>query len=171
MFGLATVNAYACNASISDPCVCKNNATNLLNGQFDETIEVNAPANQNWTVSAVIGLYQANSPAPPAPPIAVTVGTPLTYLGANVYQLKGIHIDAMGYSITVSNGLGTTLSIGNTCSYPNPSFGAALSGPFCLYSDPVNLVGIPGDNNIVGQGFTINGTPATQFNPGAGLGT
>jgi len=171
MFGLATVNAYTCNASISDPCVCKNNATNLLNGQFDETIEVNAPANQNWTVSAVIGLYQANSPAPPAQPIAVTVGTPLTYLGANVYQLKGIHIDAMGYSITISNGLGTTLSIGNTCSYPNPSFGAELSGPFCLYSDPVNLVGIPGDNNIVGQGFTINGTPATQFNPGAGLGT
>jgi hypothetical protein len=170
MDGVATANSYLCNASIADPCVCKNNATNLTNGQFDETIQVYAPSAQTWTVTSVTGLYQTTSPAPPAAPLPVTVGTVLNNVGGNVFQLQGIHVDALGYTIMVSNGLGTTLSIGNTCTYPNPAITSDLSGPFCLYSDVVPLSGTPGDNNIVSQGFTVNGIPATSFNPSAGLG-
>ncbi|MBU6341658.1 MAG: HYR domain-containing protein, partial [Bacteroidetes bacterium] len=170
MNGLATVNSIVCEANISDPCSCKNNATTLSNGQFDETVQVNAPANQSWTVTAVNGLYLGNSPAPPASPIAIPLGTPLTYIGSNTYQIKGIHVDAIGYSITVSNGQGTSLSIGNTCAYPNPSFIPNLDVPFCLYSNPITLSGNPGDNNILSQNFTINGVSSAIFNPGAGLG-
>ncbi|HPI09193.1 MAG TPA: hypothetical protein PLM41_22525, partial [Saprospiraceae bacterium] len=166
----AVVISVNCNSSITDPCGCKNNATTLANGQFDETIQVNAPANQTWTVTALTGLYASGSPAPPAAPVLIPVGTVLTNLGNNTFTLNGIHVDALGYTISVSNGLGTTLSISNTCSYPNPVITSGLSQPFCLYSDAVPLAGNPGDANLLTQGFSVNGVPATTFDPGAGLG-
>jgi hypothetical protein len=170
MTGTVNISAFNCSASISDPCVCLNNATTLTNGQFGEQIKVNAPSTQTWTVSAVTGLYSTLSPAPPLAPFAITVGTALTNLGGNMFTLDGRHIDALGYTVSVTNGLGTTLSIGNSCQYPNPSFTASLDGPFCLYSDIVPLTGNPGDANIVSAVFTVNGVPATQFDPGAGVG-
>ncbi len=170
MTGSVTIFTFNCTPSITDPCVCKNNATNLTNGQFDETIQVNAPSNQIWMVLSVNGLYSAFSPAPPAVPTPITVGTVLTPSGVNAFQLKGIHVDALGYSLVVTNNQGTTLSIGNSCQYPNPAITADLSGDFCLYSDVVNLTGTPGDANIASAVFTVNGVVATQFNPGAGVG-
>ena len=120
----------------------------------------------------VTGLWSANSPAPPTAPVAIPLGTQFTEIPANSgdYFLSGIHIDDLGYSITVQSESGQVLSIGNSCKYPNPAITSDLSGDFCLYSDPVTLTGTPGDNNIVSQGFTVNGVPATQFNPGAGVG-
>ncbi|MEI6410858.1 MAG: HYR domain-containing protein, partial [Bacteroidota bacterium] len=170
MTGSVTVFSFNCNATISDPCVCLNNATTLTNGQFGEQIKVNAPSNQTWTVSAVTGLYTTGSPAPPAAPIAITVGTVLTNIGGNMFTLDGRHIDAIGYTISVTNGAGTTLSIGNSCQYPNPSITSDLAGPFCLYSAPVTLTGNPGDGSVTSQTFTVNGTTTTTFNPGAGVG-
>jgi photosystem II stability/assembly factor-like uncharacterized protein len=170
MTGVVTATAFNCNASISDPCSCLNNATTLTDGQFGEQIKVNAPSSQTWTVTAISGLFANSSPAPPAPPLPIPVGTVLTNLGGDMFTLDGRHIDALGYSLSVSNGLGTTLSIGNTCAYPNPSFNADLNGPFCLYSDPVTLSGNPGDALIAAQSFKVNGVTATVFNPGAGLG-
>jgi hypothetical protein len=169
MTGSAVVATFSCNAAITDPCVCRNNATTLDNGQFGETIVVNAPDGQTWTVSSVTGLYSVGSPAPPAAPIPVTVGTALTALGGNQYQIKGVHIDAQGYTLKVTNG-STILTIGNTCSYPNPTITFNLSGPFCLYSPVVTLTGNPGDNNIASQTFTVNGVTSTTFNPAAGVG-
>ncbi|MFN9958455.1 MAG: hypothetical protein ACK55I_35605, partial [bacterium] len=67
--------------------------------------------------------------------------------------------------------IGETLTIGNKCEYPNPAILSNLNGPFCLFSDQVALTGDPGDANIVSQGFTINGVPATVFNPAQGVGT
>ncbi|MCC6412807.1 MAG: lamin tail domain-containing protein, partial [Saprospiraceae bacterium] len=157
---------------ISDPCVCKNNATTLTNGQFGETIKVESITGLTWTVTSVTGFFSALSPAPPSAPTPITVGTVLTEspVGSGDYFLNGIHVDAIGYSITVSNGLGVTLSISNSCEYPNPVITSNLDNPFCLYSDAVILTGDPGDANIVSQGFTVNGTPATIFDPGAGVG-
>ena len=100
------------------------------------------------------------------------IGTVFTQNPANSgdYYFTGVHIDALGYSITVQNNLGQTVTIGNSCQYPNPTITSDLSGDFCLFSDPVTLTGTPGDANIISQGFTVNGIPATQFDPGQGVG-
>jgi len=157
---------------ITDPCVCKNNATTLSNGQFGETIKIESLAGKTWTVIANTGFYLANSPAPPSAPILVPIGTVFVEnpVPSGDYYLTGIHVDALGYSITVRSEIGEILIIGNSCQYPNPTITADLSGPFCLFSAPVNLTGTPGDANIISEGFTVNGVPATMFDPGQGVG-
>ncbi len=165
-----TINPFArCTPKIliTDPCVCKNNATNLSNGQFSETIKIEGLAGQTWTILSATGLYLSNSQAPPNSPAAIPPGTTFTQSPANSgdYYFTGIHVDALGYSIIVTNGMGNALTIGNSCVYPNPSITSDLSKAFCLFSDPVDLTGDPGDANIVSQGFTVNGVPATQFIP------
>ncbi|HNM26854.1 MAG TPA: hypothetical protein PKL15_15540, partial [Saprospiraceae bacterium] len=120
---------------IVDPCICKNNATTLTNGQFGEKIKVESLAGQTWTVIAVNGLYSIASLAPPSAPTPIAIGTQLYQNPANSgdYYLEGIHVDAIGYSVTVRNNLGQTLTIGNSCQYPNPSITADLSGDFCAF--------------------------------------
>ncbi|MFN4081974.1 MAG: hypothetical protein ACK4NS_13830, partial [Saprospiraceae bacterium] len=134
MSGTASVSAVACSATIQDPCVCLNNATTLTNGQFGEVIIVNAPVGQTWTVVSASGLFATNSPAPPFPPIGIAPGTVLTPLGGGQYRLEGRHTDDIGYSVSVTNGQGTTLTISNKCAYPNPAITSDLGGPFCLGS-------------------------------------
>ncbi|HLO53602.1 MAG TPA: zinc-dependent metalloprotease family protein, partial [Saprospiraceae bacterium] len=164
MTGNAVILVITCGATITDPCVCLNNATSPTNGQFSEMITVNAPAGQTWTVSAVSGLFTTTSPAPPAAPIAITVGTVLTASGGT-YTLNGRHIDALGYTLSVTNNRGTTLTIGNSCSYPSPIISSPPAA-VCL-GTPYPLTGIPGDANIISEGFTVNGVAATTFNPTA----
>ncbi|MEZ4926222.1 MAG: hypothetical protein R3A50_08095 [Saprospiraceae bacterium] len=170
MSGSATVSNFNCTIEISDPCVCLNNATTLTNGQFGETIKVNAPSTQVWVVESVTGLFSASSPAPPTAPIPISVGTMLVNIGGNMFTQDGRHVDAIGYMITVGNGLGTSLNIGNSCAYPNPSITSDLAGDFCLFSDPVNLTGTPGDANIISEQFTVNGVPTNVFDPSQGVG-
>ncbi|MBC7776816.1 MAG: HYR domain-containing protein, partial [Phycisphaerae bacterium] len=157
---------------ISDPCVCKNNATTLFDGQFGETIKIESLAGQTWTIIAVNGLYLSSSPPPPSAPTPVPLGTLFVQnpINSGDYYFTGIHVDAIGYSITVQNNLGQIVTISNSCQYPNPTITADLNGPFCLFSNPVTLTGNPGDANIVSQGFTVNGVPATVFDPGQGVG-
>jgi hypothetical protein len=170
MNGSAVITVTNCTIAVTDPCVCKNNATTLADGQFGEVITITAPGTQTWTVTAVSGYYQNSSPAPPAAPISVAIGTVLTNIGGNQFRISGVHVDAVGYTISVSNGLGTVLNIGNSCQYPNPSFASNLDVPFCLYSTPVILAGNPGDASVTSQTFTVNGTTTTTFDPGAGIG-
>lgn len=142
---------------ITDPCSCKNNATTLTNGQFNDIVTVNAPSGQNWTVSANTGFYLTSSPAPPAAPLIIPIGTAMTNgtvdginndgdgqtdeADENVYYtLRGVHVDALGYNITVTNSLGTSSSIGSTCYYPNPSING-LANTFCLNDPVVTLSG------------------------------
>ncbi|MFZ2898717.1 MAG: immunoglobulin-like domain-containing protein [Saprospiraceae bacterium] len=142
-----TVVVFPCNITISDPCSCKDNATTLANGQFDETVQVNGPAGDTWTVVVAPGLYQTSSPAPPAAPLPISVGTALTESPAGVYTLSGVHVDALGYSISVTNG-SVTLSISNTCYYPNPSL-SGLDALYCSQDGPqtVTVTAQLGDNS------------------------
>ncbi|MFK8105282.1 MAG: HYR domain-containing protein, partial [Saprospiraceae bacterium] len=160
-----TVNASAfCTTeiSLSDPCGCKNNETTLENGQLDEPITVTAPPGQNWTVAAVTGLFASNSANPPAAPAPIAIGTvlPETPVGSGQYILTGVHVDALGFSIEVTNGA-QTLDTMNVCFYPNPVI-EDLAGPYCLGTPAITLVGnadpIPGTGS-----FTIDGTPAIVF--------
>ncbi|MBK6622571.1 MAG: DUF5011 domain-containing protein [Saprospirales bacterium] len=123
------VEVAPCEVSIIDPCTCLDNATTLVNGQFSETIQVDGPAGDSWTVVLAPGLYQMASLAPPAAPLPVAAGTPLAEGPPGVYTLAGKHIDALGYSISVTNG-SVTLSTSNTCYYPNPSL-SGLNDVYC----------------------------------------
>lgn len=130
---------------IDDPCVCKDNATTLIDGQFDELVEVvDAPAGETWTVTQINGLFASSSAAPPAVPTPIAVGFELTELptgtpGVSNYVLTGIHVDDIGYSVMVSNGT-TTLAISNRCWYPNPVF-SNLASSYCRTNANVTLMG------------------------------
>jgi hypothetical protein len=132
-----TVEVHPCEVTIIDPCSCLDNATTLSDGQFSETVEVTGPSGDSWTVVLAPGLYLAGSPAPPAAPLPVPAGTVLVEdLPGNPgsYLLDGVHIDALGYSISVTNG-SVTLSTSNTCYYPNPSL-SGLSATYCSQDGP-----------------------------------
>lgn len=178
----SNVKIIDCTPVISIPCACKNNASTLINGQFNETISVNAPAGQTWTVTSVTGLYQTSSPAPPGAPINIPVGFVLTSGpvqgdGSVNYTLMGVHVDAIGYSVSISNGIGVSGTLSSICYYPNPQING-LASTYCANDPSVTLsgsalLGGPPGGNAMGTGsFTINGTPNTIFNPAAlGAGT
>ncbi len=156
-------------ANPADPatCNCMNNATNLQNGQFSELITIEDVTGQTWTVVSAPGLFQTSSPAPPAAPIPVSGGTvfPETAPGSGVYQLAGIHVDGQGFTISVENGLGDTLTIDNTCYYPNPVI-MGIPDEVCLSSAPFELTADV--EGVSGTGtFTIDGVPGTTFDPQA----
>ena len=143
-------------------CNCLNNATTLSDGQFSEQISIAGPVGATWTVSAVTGFFQSNSPAPPAAPLPVAVGTVFSEISPGVYRLSGRHVSAQGFSLSASNGT-TTLTISNRCYYPNVQF-VGLPDTICISSLPVILTASAGGAQGSGS-FSINGAPATIFNP------
>ena len=117
--------------TILDPCNCLANESSLGagDGQFSEEVTVTSQSGETWVVTAVSGFYQ-NPTAPIFPPVA-NVGGPYAQVpyalgtvmretpiggGRSRYSLQGIHVDAIGYSITVDNGL-QDLVMGHTCNY------------------------------------------------------
>ncbi|MCB0533320.1 MAG: HYR domain-containing protein [Saprospiraceae bacterium] len=164
------------------------NATTLENGQFMDLITVKSLAMQTWTLTANTGLYSTSSPAPPGAPVALTVGTTFT-AGTDdgidndndgqtdeademiYYTLKGVHVECVGYSISVGNNVGQTGTISNKACYPTPYF-TNLNDPFCLNTPPFTIeVGeINGAQGTVID-VMVNGVPTTIFDAGAlGLG-
>jgi|GEM_PF-893260 len=102
--------------AIKDPCQCKNNATTLTNGQFDETVTVTAPSATPYTV-----------------PAAMTE-TPIGG-GLSEYTIDGIVIDGILWTVTCTNGT-DTLSISNQCYYPNPMI-AGVPDTLCQTDAPI----------------------------------
>ncbi|MFK7933655.1 MAG: HYR domain-containing protein [Saprospiraceae bacterium] len=152
--------------TISDPCSCLNNATNLENGQFGELITIESIAGMTWTIVAVDGLYRMDSPAPPAAPIPVETNFIITEstTTAGIYQLNARHIDAIGFTLTVQNEYGDQLSIDNRCYYPNPMITTELEDYYCLFTEPIVLSGSA--EGVAGTGvFYINDVAATKLEP------
>ncbi|MFN7326466.1 MAG: Ig-like domain-containing protein, partial [Chitinophagales bacterium] len=168
----------------SDPCVCLNNATNSENGQYAEFAQVLAQAGQVWVVAENAGLYQTNSPVPPAAPVLIPIGTVLTNgtvdgvdnnnngvideAGEAVYySIRGIHVDGVGFTATFRNADGRQITLGNRCFYPNAYF-TNLNDPFCLNTEPFTI-GVAAENGAAGTvgNVTINGVPSTVFDAGA----
>lgn len=173
VFGLTAVFFNETNAQSiyfgNDPlhpvsCSCLDNATSLTNGQFSELITIASGTGETWAVTAVTGLYNISSPAPPVAPVPLSVGLtiPETSPGSGIYQLSARHIDALGFSLTVSNGA-NPLTIGNTCYYPNPSI-INFPDEICLSSVAVSLqANVQG---VAGTGFfKVDNVMATQFDP------
>ncbi len=172
-----TVNPFdRCHATISipDPCRCKNNATTTANGQFEETVYVRSLTGKNWTVASANGLFIPASPAPPAGPVPVSAGTTLEEYpaGSGDYYLPGVHVDSFGYRLTVVSNAGDTLSISNGCRYPEIAILSAINNTMCLYTAPLTLNGLPGDDHYLDARFTINGQQDSVFDAGAlGIGS
>ena len=154
-------------------CHCLDNATTMSNGQFSETVTIESLPGETWTVTQVLGFYDINSPAPPAVPTPILIGTNIAELGvaSGKYQIQGIHIDGVAFSIEVSNGV-DYLTIGNTCYYPNISL-VDFPDEVCLSSLPIDLVADV--NGADGTGFfTVDGVESVVFDPialGAGMHT
>ncbi|MEZ4943102.1 MAG: hypothetical protein R3D58_19670 [Saprospiraceae bacterium] len=99
MNGPASVQVGACGISIPDHCSC-----NTPDGRSTVTLKVSALAGQNWTVKAVIGLYDGGSPPAPAAPTPLAVGTPLNYIGGDMYTLEVLRLNDKGYWVELTNG-------------------------------------------------------------------
>jgi hypothetical protein len=162
-------------------CECLNNATTLDNGQFREVIQIWALAGQTWTLTSNQGLYAPNSPAPPGAPIILPTGTALVMGSLDgldndgdgtideademvFYTLKGIHVEGIGYTVTVKNAQGQSLTISNKCYYPTPIF-ENLDDPFCL-STPPFIIKVGENYGAAGTvtSITVNGVPTNIFN-------
>ncbi|MBK7337313.1 MAG: hypothetical protein IPJ00_14615 [Saprospirales bacterium] len=108
---------------------------------------MNSVPGETWTVVTAPGLYQSASPAPPAAPLPIAAATPLVEGPAGVYTLAGIHVDGLGYSITVTNGT-LQLSTSNICYYPNPEING-LDAVYCNQDGPQSVTASAqlGDNS------------------------
>ncbi len=153
------VEVVVCEATIVDPCVCQNNAqigqngTNSNTGTFKDVVRIEGPINQSWTVASVSGLYEDAAGTDP-----VDVGDAFIQVSPGVYELVGYHIDAIGYTISVTNGRGVTLEANNKCFYPNPVF-TGLPALVAPSAAPFQVTGTVADN-VAGTGtFILDGVP------------
>lgn len=154
-----------CEIRISDPCICRNNATSLSDGQLNDTIIVAAPAGQTWRVQQNTGLYQYDADFSQQMTTLIPVGTVLPELRVEgtqtLYYLIGVHTEGEGYNIELSNGV-ETLDTSNICFYPNPMI-IDLSDYVCTQSPVINLNSMA--DQIGTADFYINGIAETAFDP------
>ncbi|MEM8907459.1 MAG: hypothetical protein AAGD05_06400, partial [Bacteroidota bacterium] len=161
----STIEVVDCGVSITDPCSCLNNATVLDldagtggdDGQFSETVSIvdnnggMLAMGQTWSVVGAMGAFDAdNVPAmgmqSAGVPIPADGSITLTF-NAGAYELPFVHVDALGYSLTiegpfpVGSPANVTLVISNNCSYPNPVFDPILTGLDLCVQDPAFTLG------------------------------
>lgn len=187
-----TVNACSFVFRISDPCSCRNNATTLTNGQFNEIITVYGPAGFVVRAENITGLYQTSSTALVTVPFATPVTMAHNGLTGmqSAYNLQGVHIDNIGYTVTAgiyepdgitpvdvdlaTPGVQNTFTVSNKCAYPDPDFSVPLA-PICNGLTPVSLTPIIRLDSGISNGtgvFSGSGVNVTNFIPAnAGLGT
>ena len=149
--------------AIADPCTCLNNATNEINGQFSEVLSIQATPGFTWTILANEGMYLERSPAPPAAPIPVPVGTTLVEVEPGVYEYSFILIHETLYSTIATNGI-DTLNISNICAYPTINVQELPEAEICVGDDPIPLTAAP---SVPGEvTFYLDGVEITELDPG-----
>lgn len=149
--------------AIADPCTCLNNATNEDNGQFSEVLSIQATPGLTWTILSNTGMYEEDSPAPPAAPIPVPVGTQLVEVEPGVYEYSFILVDEEVYSTIATNGI-DTLNISNVCEYPTINVTEFPAPQICIGDDPIPLSASP---SIPGEvTFYLDGVEITELDPG-----
>jgi len=161
-------------------CTCLNNATVIDldtntggdDGQFAERVVVTAPDGQTWSVTQpTTGAYDAFAVPPvgtrsPLVPIATDGSVKLQALGGGQYVLDFVFVEAVGYTLSVTNQSGTTLRIDNNCRYPNPTFLPPVESSYQRTDPPVVLgaTAVTGPP-LASATFTIDGMPATRIVP------
>ena len=141
---------------VSD-CICLDNATNLIDGQFLDTITIRSEAGRIWYFSSATNLYTYNMADMRHTDTLkgnadVTMATTIPEIMPGIYQIIVVHNDAMTYTATLTNDR-TSAQISNACYYPNPSL-IIPESPFC------NLKPIATINGVAerGDGTTTTGT-------------
>lgn len=150
-------------AEIGDPCTCLDNATNELNGQFLEEVTIRSYPGETWTIIEQENMYLLDSPAPPASPIPVPVGTIMEETDEpGVYVITFKLVDEFMYRILATNGL-DTLGYSSVCAYPVVNVEQLPPTEACVADDPIVLNAIP---SVPGTTvFYLNDEPITIFDP------
>ncbi len=167
--------------TIADPCSCLANETTngSKDGQFSETVTVTSQTGETWYISSVSGLFTSPTGTfPPAsggtpyPLITFSTGSTGQHLteidlgnGLSQYALNGIHVDDIGYYITVTNGT-DELSIGNLCHYEK-ACGADQKMVIPSYSGVSGFATIDdctADNRFVNDGVHSYGDASARYN-------
>ncbi len=106
-----------------DECGCLNNASTPYDGQFAEKIAITGPASENWALRYTSGLYQATSPAPPAPPTPFYADYPFTEVSPGMYELDAVRITGTEWQAVVinltTNMVLDTIKSTKLCRYPS----------------------------------------------------
>ena len=159
--------------AIADPCNCLDNNTTDFDGQFTEVVEITTFSGQTWTIIGQENMFLESSPAPPAMPIPVPVGTQLEEEpiagnpGMSVYRYEFLLVDSFQYTIELTNGAQDFIFT-NTCFYPEVRFVELPPEAICRFEAAflldafgrLNGVELPGE--VV---FTINGQEVTEIDP------
>ncbi|MFT5264204.1 MAG: hypothetical protein ACI8YQ_002950 [Polaribacter sp.] len=186
------ITLVSCEFNADDPCNCLNNATVLDldagtggdDGQFSELVSITGPnggpiANSmlDFRVAAITGGTDAFNIPPvgtQSAGVAIPIGTMMQYNNVTMhYELPFVHIDDMGYNITIQQfaagaPAGGLFTIGNHCVYPNPVFNPAIQALYC----PSDVAFTLGGSDPAGPGadavsFTIDNNIATSLDPSA----
>ena len=118
-----------------DPCNCLANESSpgAGDGQFSDKVTIlSTISGENWTLKSSTGLYSFSSPAPPAAPNPIPIGTAATengtYNGRFKYELEVKHVDGQGYSACFTNGT-SILNISNKCDVDISCVKNIVAGP------------------------------------------
>ncbi|MEM6318231.1 MAG: Calx-beta domain-containing protein [Bacteroidota bacterium] len=167
--------------TISDPCSCLNNASSAgsKDGQFAETVNVTSQTGERWYIASVTGLYRipftafpplsGGNPYPLTPFVTGASGQQLTETdlgnGLSAYTLHGIHVDDIGYTITVTNGTDVR-TIGNTCHYEKAcSADQTFVMPFFPNTDgEATIRDCAGNNQFINDWIHLYRDTAARYN-------
>ncbi len=111
---------------IVEDCTCLDNNSCDNDGQFTTLIRIINGGTGPWYIAqdSIRGLYKDPSPAPPAQPdefVTGPAGDQMTHIGADTFELSGIHIDGQGYWVLLTDGTDTLeFQIDSAhCQYPH----------------------------------------------------
>ncbi len=109
---IMAMNISAQTGTIVDTCTCLSNNSCENDGQFTTLIRITDGGAGPWYIAldSIRGLYKDPSPAPPAQPDEFTTGPAgdqMTHIGADTFELSGIHIDGQGYWVLLTDGTDT----------------------------------------------------------------
>jgi len=189
---MSDIDIFECGFNIVDPCACLDNATIFDcndnsggdDGQFSEKVTIIGlaggalPSGQSWTVIGATGAWDAfNVPAIGVQSAGVLIlgdGSVLLAFNAGIYEIDFVHVDDIGYSLTIEGPFAmgdpanVTFTISNKCEYPDPVFDPAIPTTINT-TDPIIILGATDTNGGTEDGvtFTLDGGAATMIDPAA----
>ncbi len=126
--------------TLSESCVCLNNATNPFDGQYREQIMITSVSGETWYIDSEFEFYDLASG--PGAPVSYATGPGGKLFsqssngdGTSSYFLTGKSIDGTPFSLRATNGAGIYLTItGGDCDSVTPTVTGDGLGAVCANS-------------------------------------